>query len=72
VQCLGLCGTLYLPAQEVVERLLDEKRRMEEDMSLRAKHIEMDADAELEDVRSFLCLLSGQASARCLMRVPFV
>jgi hypothetical protein len=30
---------------------LDEKRRMEEDMALRAKHIELDADAELEDVR---------------------
>jgi hypothetical protein len=58
VQCLGLCGTLYLPAQEVVERLLDEKRRMEEDMSLRAKHIEMDADAELEDVRCARCMMT--------------
>lgn len=31
--------------------MLDDKRRMEEDISLRARHIELDADAELEDVR---------------------
>ena len=37
--------------QEKIESLLDEKRRMEEDMSLRAKNIEVDADAELDDVR---------------------
>jgi hypothetical protein len=40
--------------QERVEALMDDKRRMEDDMALRAKHIEVDADAELEDV-SYCC-----------------
>ena len=52
VACYRGCVDVWMCVcfQERIEALLDEKRRMEEDMALRAKNIELDADAELEDV----------------------